>query len=271
MAVDKVQPLKTESVAAGGDTTDEFPTAMDPQKDHVETAGIVFDDATHRDESTRVWRDGDNLQFKDTANTSGATLTTILTAARTPTAHASMHKSGGSDAIKLDELAAPTDVTTLNVTTVAHGLIPKLPNDSNKYLNGIGTYTTPSGTNVFGADFQQAVSEGSSTTTSDIFQDKVSLTTPALTGTYRVAYYCESSCFLANRSVQVRLYNSTDAAELNLDEQRPSLSALFGSSSGFQFITFTGAAKTFKVQFASSNGVTQVTIRRARIEFWRIS
>jgi hypothetical protein len=271
VAVDKVQPLKTESIAAGGDSTDEFPTAMDPQKDHVETAGIVFDDATHKDESTRVWRDGDNLQFKDTANSSGASLTTILTAARTPTAHASTHKSGGSDVIKLDELAAPTDVTSLNVTTSAHGLTPKLPNDSNKYLNGIGTYTTPSGTNVFGYDFQQVASEGDSTTTSSTFQDKVSLVSPALTGTYRVAFYCESSCFLANRSVQLRLYNSTDATELCLDEQRPSLSALFGSSSGFQFVTFTGSSKTFKVQYASSNGATQVTIRRARIEFWRVS
>lgn len=66
-----------------------------------------------------------------------------LSDARTPTAHATSHKSGGSDAIKLDELAAPTDVTTLNVSTTAHGLTPKLPNDAAKFLNGIGTYTVP--------------------------------------------------------------------------------------------------------------------------------
>jgi len=50
-----------------------------------------------------------------------------LSDARTPTAHATSHKSGGSDPIKLDELAAPTDVTTLDVSTSLHGLIPKQP------------------------------------------------------------------------------------------------------------------------------------------------
>jgi endosialidase-like protein len=48
-----------------------------------------------------------------------------LSDARTPTAHATTHKSGGTDSIKLDELAAPTDVTTLDVSTTLHGLIPK--------------------------------------------------------------------------------------------------------------------------------------------------
>lgn len=58
-------------------------------------------------------------------------------------AHATQHKSGGSDPIKLDELAAPTDVTTLDVSTSKHGLCPKLPNDSAKYLNGQGSFAVP--------------------------------------------------------------------------------------------------------------------------------
>lgn len=66
-----------------------------------------------------------------------------LSNARTPTAHATTHKTGGTDAIKLDELAAPTDVTTLNVSTTAHGLAPKLPNDATKYLDGTGVYSVP--------------------------------------------------------------------------------------------------------------------------------
>lgn len=49
--------------------------------------------------------------------------TAIATA--TPAAHATSHKAGGGDAIKLDELAAPTDVTTLNASTSLHGLSPK--------------------------------------------------------------------------------------------------------------------------------------------------
>ena len=61
------------------------------------------------------------------------------TNSRTPTAHATSHKSGGGDAIKLDELAAPTDVTALNVTSSQHGLAPKAPANASKFLNGAAT------------------------------------------------------------------------------------------------------------------------------------
>jgi hypothetical protein len=49
-----------------------------------------------------------------------------LSDTRDPKAHALSHKSGGGDAIKLDELAAPTDVTTLDASTTAHGLALKV-------------------------------------------------------------------------------------------------------------------------------------------------
>ncbi len=65
-----------------------------------------------------------------------------LTNARSPTLHATTHKTGGSDVIKLDELGAPTNVTTLNVSTTAHGLTPILPNDITMVLRGDGTYGT---------------------------------------------------------------------------------------------------------------------------------
>lgn len=52
----------------------------------------------------------------------------------TPSAHASAHASGGADAIKLDDLAAPDDNTDLDATTGAHGLMSKA--DKSK-LNGI--------------------------------------------------------------------------------------------------------------------------------------
>ena len=62
--------------------------------------------------------------------------------ARAPTAHATTHKSGGSDAIKLDELSTPTDVTTLDVSITAHGLTPKAPNDAGKFLRGDAVWAT---------------------------------------------------------------------------------------------------------------------------------
>ena len=44
---------------------------------------------------------------------------------------------------KLMSEFALNDVTTGNVSTSAHGLAPKLPNDATKFLNGTGTYTQP--------------------------------------------------------------------------------------------------------------------------------
>lgn len=59
--------------------------------------------------------------------------------------HAPTHKSGGTDPIKLDELAAPTDVTTLNATTTEHGLLKKLSNVSTQFMNGVGNWAVPAG------------------------------------------------------------------------------------------------------------------------------
>lgn len=57
-------------------------------------------------------------------------------------AHAASHKSAGSDPIKLDELAAPTDVTTLNASASAHGLLKKLSNVASQFLNGAGSWAS---------------------------------------------------------------------------------------------------------------------------------
>lgn len=66
-------------------------------------------------------------------------------ASRTPTAHNTSHQSGGGDAIKLDDLAAPDDNTDLDATVSAHGLLPKLAGGTTNYLRADGTWAAPSG------------------------------------------------------------------------------------------------------------------------------
>ena len=78
MAIDKVQPLKLEDSSTGGTELDQFPTELNPLEDHIETAGLVLDDATHRDETTRIWREGSDLKFQDTNNLAGCTLSELL-------------------------------------------------------------------------------------------------------------------------------------------------------------------------------------------------
>lgn len=68
-----------------------------------------------------------------------------LSDARTPTTHATSHKSGGGDAIKLDELAAPTDITTLDATTSLHGLLPRLGGGTTNFLRADGAWAAPAG------------------------------------------------------------------------------------------------------------------------------
>ena len=84
-------------------------------------------------------------RLEDWAADADARLTTIESAPATPAAHAPTHEAGGTDPIPLDALAAPSDVTTLNATTGAHGLLPKLTGDATTFLAGDGTFTTPPG------------------------------------------------------------------------------------------------------------------------------
>lgn len=68
-----------------------------------------------------------------------------LSDARTPTGHHTSHESGGSDAIKLDDLAAPDDNTDLNASTTKHGLLLKLDGSTSKFLRADGTWSNPPG------------------------------------------------------------------------------------------------------------------------------
>ena len=65
-----------------------------------------------------------------------------LTDSRTPTAHASTHASGGSDSIKLDDLATPDDNTDLDATTGRHGLLPKLGGGTSNFLRADGSWAS---------------------------------------------------------------------------------------------------------------------------------
>jgi hypothetical protein len=60
--------------------------------------------------------------------------------------HASDHQAGGLQPITLDTLAPPSDTTSLNASTSAHGLLKKLDGNPAHYLDGTGTFSTPPNT-----------------------------------------------------------------------------------------------------------------------------
>lgn len=78
--MDRVQVLKQESAALGGDAADEvpYPDPIAPQEDALEAAGLYLQDASNRDETTLISRNGDDMTFKDVNNPTVKTLTELL-------------------------------------------------------------------------------------------------------------------------------------------------------------------------------------------------
>lgn len=192
-----------------------------------------------------------------------------LSDARTPTAHNTSHQSGGSDAIKLDDLAAPDDNTDLDASTSKHGLLKKLGGGTTDFLRADGAWAAP----TFGASYQTAISTAESSTTSSTFQDKATLTTPTLpAGTYRVGWRCLRNN--ADKPGETRLYNATDAALLGgLHQLRmPNSPTNYWVASGFAEVVFaTSGSKTFKIQWRDVDGGNAQYVKDARIEIWRVA
>ena len=76
---DRVRPLKLESPASGGTQTDEWPTGIDPNEDHVDARGVFLQNNSSNDEVVHLTRDSsDRLTFKDTENTTPVPLTDLI-------------------------------------------------------------------------------------------------------------------------------------------------------------------------------------------------
>ena len=106
---------------------------------------------------------------------------TTLTATTLLAPHKTTHQSGGSDAIKLDDLAASDDNTDLNASTTAHGLLRKLDGLTTTFLRGDGAWAAPTA-----AAADPAYAPGTftvATATGRVFVDTLQLNTTE-TGTF---------------------------------------------------------------------------------------
>jgi len=81
--------------------------------------------------------------------------------------HQANHNEGGSDELKLDDLAATDDNTDLNSSTSKHGLMMKYPNTATgKYLAEDGTWTVPPGSGSESDNIVQLTADRTNATTS---------------------------------------------------------------------------------------------------------
>jgi len=88
IGTDRVQVLKQESSALGGNPADdvEFPSPIEPQEDALECAGVYFQDASNRDQLVYIERDMGVLRFRDTDNPTPLTLSSLTGAGSLPPA-----------------------------------------------------------------------------------------------------------------------------------------------------------------------------------------
>jgi len=128
-----------------------------------------------------------------------------------------------------------------------------------------------SSTSIFGAGYQTEISLARETTTSTSWQDKLTLTTPALeAGTYRVGWHAVIDQSSIADDAQARLYNVTDAVLVGVEQSRePKEGTERAVTSGFAEVIFAGVAKVFKIQYRQQRGGT-AGIQDARIEIWRV-
>jgi hypothetical protein len=126
--------------------------------------------------------------------------------------------------------------------------------------------------NVFGNHFARGSSDGESNTTSASYQDKLNLTVSGLAaGTYRVGWYAEIRSNSTNTDVLFRVQqdNTTDLALVNIEAQD---ATSYFPTGGFVMITLAASTTySFDMDYCSETAGTTAYIRRARLEFWRVS
>lgn len=215
-----------------------------------------------------------------------------LSDARSPTGHHTSHESGGSDAIKLDDLAAPDDNTDLNASTSKHGLLPKLSGSSSDVLRGDGTFGAGGG--GFSAAYYLGYSTTSATWSSTTWSDIHNILT--ITDTTTVNISRSGSTFTVT-DAGVYVIDLNLGAYNSAGNDYMSVRILSGGSTvqTMQFYSESGSARTaavsvhavlslaaggtFSLQYAVSatwNAFGPVTIdseagRSANITVYRIS
>lgn len=96
----------------------------------------------------------------DSQTLSSKTLTTPTIASFVNATHNHSNAAGGGTIA--ESVITFTDITTNDVSTTKHGLVPKAPNDTTKFLRGDASWSTVSGTYKFGT-----FSKDMTTTTTD--------------------------------------------------------------------------------------------------------
>jgi hypothetical protein len=163
----------------------------------------------------------------------------------------------------------PNEINQITLKAVPAGADVVLIEDSAaSWAKKKATVASLGGGGVFGQNYQTQASLGTSTTTSATFQDKVTLTTAAITGDMFVTWQAVISS--DNKEYEVRLYDTTSATVITNEYNKTADSDYFWPTAGHGIVSLTGSAHTLKVQWRDIGGGDTITIEKARITVWRV-
>ena len=172
--------------------------------------------------------------------------------------------SGSNIVVQKDDVTVGTVTDVLNF----EGDVTVVDNGSNKTTVTV----TGGGVSVFGSEFHEAEDDSqSSTTEDDYYVQKLELLTSSVpAGKYRIGWSYEIRGSSTGDSVwhRVQYDNSNTIAE---GEYEPKDTSNWLMQSGFKYLDLGSGTHEFDIDFRTTDDDEPVYIRRARLEFWRIS
>ncbi len=125
------------------------------------------------------------------------------------------------------------------------------------------------GGSAFGGDFDEVSSLGTNITSSSSPQNKLTLVTGALTGTYMV--FATFRVWNTGDLGHHRLWNDTDSVALSgLGILKPGDADVRELKAMGTLVTFVGVAKTFIIQWNDQSGGNDQFIDEARLMIWKV-
>ena len=126
---------------------------------------------------------------------------------------------------------------------------------------------------VFGDDFAYSVSESTSSTSNTSFLHKISMVTPTLTqnALYRVGWYYEWNYNSTSTDIEVRGTIGSQTMFNHREEPQDSGSDQWHVGSGYYYYSAPSSSKFYiYLDYRSTYTGRTASIRRARVEFWRV-
>ena len=127
---------------------------------------------------------------------------------------------------------------------------------------------------VFGQNFLEVSSLGLSSTNSETYQNKLTLTSASVpVGKYRIGWTYSWSHGATNSDFEARiLYNTSTQIMAHAQEPQDSGTDQLHRHSGFEYVDVTTAGvQTFELEYRTDDSDDTAYIQRARLEFWRVS